>query len=159
MMGENGARSDYERVLDELRAIAVSKPVRPGATLSDSESFQEDYATAEGKLRAARCFVHDAWGDVETEIARGNPMGQRQITLIRLALMNVTNVGVEVCNFAFRASGGSGLRAGALQRCVRDMQAGAQHLLVSQMILRDCGIELLGRAEGRVWATMGLIKR
>ncbi len=86
-------------------------------------------------------------------------MGQRQVTLARLALLNVTDVGVEVCHFAFRASGGSGLRAGDLQRFVRDMQAGAQHLLVSPMILRDCGLELLGRAEGRVWATMGLTRR
>jgi indole-3-acetate monooxygenase len=146
------------RALDELRAIAVSKTLRPGVTMSDGESFREDYATAEAKLRAARAFVFEAWHDVESEIARGNPMGQRQITLIRLALMNVTDVGIEVCNFAFRAAGGNGLRAGDLQRCVRDMQAGGQHLLVSPMILRDCGTELLGRADGKVWATMGLIR-
>ena len=45
------------RALDELAAIAVSKPVRPGVTLSDGESFQEDYAAAEGKLRAARAYA------------------------------------------------------------------------------------------------------
>lgn len=147
------------RVLDELGMLAVTKPGRPGVTLSDGESFQEDYGAAEGKLRAARAFVFEAWRDVEREIAQGNSMTQRQITLVRLALTNVTQVGVEVCNFAFRASSGVGLRAGVLQRCVRDMMAGAQHLLVSATILRDCGVELLGRTDGRVWATMGLIKQ
>ena len=146
------------RALDELRGLATSKQVRPGVTLSDGESFQENYAAAEGKLRAARAFVFEAWRDVEGGIARGQRMTQRQITTIRLALTNVTQVGVEVCNFALRASGGTGLRAGALQRCVRDMTAGAQHLLVSAAIQRDCGVELLGRADGRMWATMGLIK-
>jgi alkylation response protein AidB-like acyl-CoA dehydrogenase len=144
--------------LDELRTIATSKQVRPGITLSDGESFQENYATADGKLRAARAFVFDAWRDVEAETAKGHCMTQRQITNIRLALMNVTQVGVEVCNFALRSSGGTGLRAGALQRCVRDMTAGAQHILVSAAILRDCGVELLGRTDGRLWATMGLTK-
>jgi alkylation response protein AidB-like acyl-CoA dehydrogenase len=147
------------RVLDELRAIALAKPVRPSVTIADGESFQEDYAIAEAKLRSARALVFEAWDDVESEIAHGNLPNQRQITLIRLALMHVTNIGVEVCNFAFRATGGTGLRAGTMQRFVRDMNAGAQHLLVSAMILRDCGQELLGRADGRVWATMGLIKQ
>ena len=146
------------RALDEIRALAVDKPVRPGVTLSDGESFQEAYATAEGQLRAARAFVFEAWRDVEAGIAQGQRMTQRQITLIRLALTNVTQVGVEVCHFAMRASGGAGLRAGALQRFVRDMTAGAQHLLVSAMIHRQCGVELLGRADGKIWATMGLTK-
>lgn len=147
------------RVLTELRAIGVGKPVRPGVVLADGERFQEEFATAEAKLRSVRAFVYEVWTDIEADLSRGNGLGQRQITLARLAVTHATNVGVEVCNAAFRASGGAGLRAGALQRCVRDMTAGGQHLLVSAAIMRDCAQELLGRAEGKVWTTMGLVKR
>jgi hypothetical protein len=35
------------------------------------------------------------------------------------------------------------------------MHAGTQHITSSQPILRECGRELAGLAEGQVWAALG----
>jgi len=49
------------------------------------------------------------------------------------------------------------LRDGVMQRCFRDMNAGTQHASVSFGILRECARELLGLAEGKIWAPRALI--
>jgi indole-3-acetate monooxygenase len=50
------------------------------------------------------------------------------------------------------------LRAGTIQRYYRDMLAASQHVTSSPPILRDCGRDLAGLAQDRVWAFMGLVQ-
>jgi hypothetical protein len=66
---------------------------------------------------------------------------------------------VEIANFAYKYGGGVSLRAGALQRGFRDIHAGAQHILTSPVLLRECGRELLGAAQGEIWGPYGLFGR
>jgi len=48
------------------------------------------------------------------------------------ATTNAYEAAAEAASFAFRAGGGAVLfRSGRLQRCFRDIQAGAQHIVVS----------------------------
>jgi hypothetical protein len=79
--------------------------------------------------------------------------------LQRLALDHVTAAVADVASFAYRVAGGVSLRQGTLQRCVRDVMTGTQHRIVSSHMLRECARELLGRAEGKIWTTYGLIDR
>jgi len=101
--------------------------------------------------------VYETWRDIESTLARNERLSTRQIALMRLALNHVTTVLAEVCTFAYKAGGGSALHGGALQRCFRDIYAGTQHRTTSPTVLRECGGELAGIAEGKEWAMIGLV--
>ena len=147
------------RVLDELRQVVTGEGTKPRA-LSNSggnESFHEQYALAEGKLRAGRAFCYEVFGEVEERLASERPVTTRDFTLMRLALSHVTSAAAEICAFAHKAASGTSLRSGVLQRYFRDMYSATQHQIVSGFILSECGRELLGRAEGESWTNQGLV--
>jgi alkylation response protein AidB-like acyl-CoA dehydrogenase len=144
------------RVLDELAVVGQTK-TGVGGKLSESEHFHEGFATAEAKYRAARAFAYETWHSIEESIARDEPFSIRQLTLIRLALNHATWTVADVCLFAYKEAGGTSLRDSAIQRYFRDMYAGTQHVTSSVPILRQCGRELAGLAQGKVWAFLGLV--
>ena len=141
------------RTLDELAEFVRAGKGRPG-TLAESESFQEDFALAEGRLRAARAFVFETWHDVSVCLPNGGPT-QRQLTLIRLGLIHANNAVAENAVFAHRSAGSIALRSGNLQRCLRDVFTATQHKIVSRMFTRDCGRELIG--SDKTWTIRGLV--
>lgn len=147
-------------LLDELAKIATAKSPRPSvlSTKNGGESLHEQYGAAEANLRAARAFTHEVWKDIEETIDKGQELSTRQTTLYKLALNHASMTAVEIANFAYKYGGGVSLRAGALQRGFRDVHAGAQHILTSPVLLRECGRELLGAAQGEIWGPYGLIK-
>ena len=119
--------------------------------------FQQQFAEAEAKFRAARALCYETWQDVSETISRSEPVARRQFTLTRLALNHVTTVVADICTFAHKTGGGVSLRSGVLQRCFRDMFAATQHRIVSDIMLRECGRELLGTADDKLWSTRGLV--
>lgn len=143
------------RLLNEMRAMSFgTTSERFDGT---QQSFQEQFGEAEGKLRAARAFLLEAFGDAHETLAGGGDLSTRQITLVRLALIHATSAGVEVCQFVYRASGGIGLRNGPIQRGYRDMLAAGQHRIVSSMMMRECASDLLGQANDKRWTSAGLV--
>ena len=146
------------RALDEIAAVAVA-PRRPSLIPEHGggEVFHQLYGQAEADLRAARCFVFDAWVDVQAQLQRGEDMTVRQMTLIRMALNHVTSVAARVTEFAYKYGGGSAARNGPLQRCFRDMLTATQHITVSPWILRESAKELLGLSKGKVWGSRAMV--
>lgn len=154
-LGHTGFALGHGRhVLDELAKLAQSSG---GRDLAGSDAFKQEFAAAEGKLRAARAFCYEVWNDVLETISQGEAVALRQFTLIRLALSHATTVMMENSIFAHRVSGGAGLRAGWLQRAFRDSLSATQHLVVSDKALRDCGHDLLGFATDMKWTPRGLV--
>ena len=147
------------RMLDELAKVARAETGRPFVlpTRGGGESFQEKFGNAEAGFRAARALVYDAWRDMEAALRRDEPIPTRNYTLIRLALNHLTTVTSDIASFAFAYGGGGALRQGVLQRCVRDMMAGAQHAQTSPQILRECAKDLMGMADGKVWTMRALV--
>ena len=146
------------RALDEIAAFAREQS-GPTGRVRDSDAFREQYGSAEAHFRAARALIYESWSDIERTIARGDPMTTRQTTLARLSMSHVTSIVADLCSFAYRSGGGVALRDGPLQRCFRDIHAGTQHLHAHPLILRECGRELAGLAEGQVWSRYGLVDR
>jgi len=135
------------RLLDECSSTVRAK----GAPQANSDSWLEQYANAELKLRAAHSLLYDVWEEIEAELDKGNPLTTRLETLNRAALCNATWRLDEIAGFVF-ASGGSGsLRSGTVQRLYRDVHGGTQHISSSPMILQSAGKELAGLAEGKKW--------
>ncbi len=144
------------RLLDELATLTRDKAGRVGSQ-SESTSFHDGFARAEGNLRAARALVYEAWGDVEESLVAGKRLDVRQHTLIRLALTNVTQTLHDVANFVYLAAGSTSLRRGTLQRLLRDVHAGTQHVTSSPPVVQNIGRELLGLADNSRWQFLDLV--
>ena len=144
------------RLLDEMQGYVKTRVGR-AATLGESDSFQEQYAHMEGKYRAARALVYEAWSDVRETLQRGDPLSVRQHTLIRLAMGHVTWTSQEVAAFVYKTAGTMALRAGTIQRLFRDMHAGTQHVTSSPPVFRAIGRQLAGLAEGKKWVFLDVV--
>ncbi len=149
------------RALDELAALMQQKAPRRGflPPVAETDGFQERFGAAEADLRAARAFIYEIWGDIRDTVQRGDPLSTRQMTLQRLALNHVTTAVAEIVTFTYKAAGGVALRESVVQRCFRDMFAGTQHFLTTPTVLKECGRELAGLADGQVWNILGLVDR
>jgi indole-3-acetate monooxygenase len=146
------------RSLDELRSLLEGRRGRADR-LAESDRFHYDYATAEAKLRAARAFVFEVWGEIQETLRAGEPLTLEQNTLYRLALQHVTEVALGVTEFAYASGGTTALRAGALQRCFRDAHAGGQHMICSPPVRQATGRMLAGLASDKQWLFMMLIDK
>lgn len=144
------------RMLDELRALVVSKAGRPGS-LGESDAFLGEFAMNEAKCRAARALVYETWHDVQETLRRGDKLTNEQQTATRLGLQHTTWAIEEVALFVYTAAGTTALRAGTLQRFFRDMHAGTQHMTSAPAARQTCGRMLAGVAPGKVWQFMHLI--
>lgn len=123
------ARRALDVFLDVARTRA--RGVTP-SLLAGRPAVQRMVGKADLELKAARALVvslyEDAW---QTVSAGERPTPARQAEL-RGAAVHATDVALDVTTRAFRAAGGSALYLeSALQRCLRDLHAGAQHFLVS----------------------------
>lgn len=149
------------RALDELAQLMQQKAPRRGALppVAETEAFQQGFGAAEAQYRAARAFLYEIWDEIRATLDHGDTLTTRQMTLSRLALNHVTTVAAEVCAFAYKTGGGVALRDGTLQRCFRDIHAGTQHFLTTGTVLRECGKELAGLAQGKVWTLLGLVNK
>ncbi len=144
------------RLLDELGALVHGGAGRAGARAA-SDAFQLDYAKAEATLRAACALVFEAWSDAWDTLRAGGRMSLREHTLVRLALTNATNALAEVSEFVYLAGGTTALRRGTIQRLVRDVHAGTQHVTSAPAVWANCGRELVGLAEGKHWQFLDLV--
>lgn len=144
------------RILDELAAFARKRSMRSDIA-GKSDSFWEEFGKTEARVRAARAFLFEVWREAEEHIAQNTPMSTRLHTLFRLSAYEVHAAGAAAADFAYRAAGGTALRKGPIQRLFREMYVAIQHLIVSPLILRSCGRELMGGAPGSQWRLYELL--
>ncbi|RWC56695.1 acyl-CoA dehydrogenase family protein [Mesorhizobium sp.] len=146
------------RMLDEIAKFARSKSGRAGL-IGESEKFWHDYGRAEARYRAARAFVFEVWRDIEATVEAGNRVSTRQISLVHLAKSEIHEVGVDICNFAYRAGGGASLRAGVIQRTFREMMVAANHFTIASSIVTSAGRDIGGLWSDRTWQFYDLIEK
>ncbi|PRX49567.1 alkylation response protein AidB-like acyl-CoA dehydrogenase [Prauserella shujinwangii] len=143
------------RLLDELKALAGKKTGTPNAAV-DTQQFHAEYADAESKLRSARAWAMDVWADNEATLGAGRLLDTEQETVTRLMLNNTTwsvhAVGQTVHKWAATAA----LRRGPLQRYLRDLHSGTQHVTSSPVVLQNCGRWLSGLAPRSRWVFLDL---
>lgn len=146
------------RMLDEIAKFARTKSGRAGL-IGESEKFWHDYGRAEARCRAARAFVFEVWRDIEATVEAGNSVSTRQISLVHLAKSEIHEVGVDICNFAYRAGGGASLRAGVIQRTFREMMVAANHFTIAPSIVTSAGRDIGGLWSDRTWQFYDLIEK
>lgn len=123
------------RMLDELSVVATAT-TRMGAptSLAESEHFCIEFARLESRQRAARAWVLESVHAAEQECATkaGAPTALTA-DLLRQACVHANREAVEVARIAYGLAGTAALRDGSLQRCFRDLHAGAQHYFASDL--------------------------
>ena len=144
------------RLLEEMRRVAAARTGGPHAAV-DTAEFHADYARAEASLRSARAWVMEVWADNEATLDAGEKLDTTQDTLTRLALHTVTRTAHEIGATVQRWAGTTALRAGDLQRFLRDLQAGTQHITVGPVTQQNCGRVLAGLAPGERWMFLDLV--
>jgi len=118
----------------------------PGG-LAAQPGIQRLVAECDLRLRAARALAVElneaAWG----QASAGRELDGTTQAELRAVATLATDVALDVVQRVFRAAGGSALYLhGALQRCLRDLTAGAQHLMVSDRAYEALGQFQLGIA-------------
>jgi alkylation response protein AidB-like acyl-CoA dehydrogenase len=145
------------RLLDELSELVRTKTGRAGS-LVESDAFRTDFAKSEARFRAAVAFVNEAWADVESSVEAGREITVRQDTLIRIALGNITGALADVANFVYLSGGTTALRKRSpIERLVRDVHAGTQHITSGPGMWRAAGEELVGAGEKKHWVLLDLV--
>lgn len=143
------------RLLDELKRVAAARTGSRGAAV-DTSQFHAEYATAEARLRAARAWVNDVWQDVEQSLDRGELPSTEQDTLIRLALNHATSTASEVGRTVHHWAGSAAIRRGPVDRFLRDLGTGTQHITSSPVVLQNCGKWLSGARPDARWSFLDL---
>ena len=135
------------RALDTLVEIAESTQRGLGlrvSLLASRPTVQRAIARADLRLRAARALAVEVFEGIWSIALAGSALTPRMHGDARAVAAFATEVGVEVTESAFRYAGGRALfRSHALQRCWRDMNAAAQHFVVSDVAYEHHGQFLL----------------
>lgn len=110
-------------------------------------ALQHDLGKCDQQLRAARALCREALEDAwEFCLREERPDLERQLRL-RGACVYATDVACQVTTTAFRYGGGSAIyNDRVLQRCMRDINAAAQHFMVNTSAYDNLGQFRLGMA-------------
>lgn len=121
------------RALEEVTALSASKArgLKP-AVLAHRETFQRFVGEAALRLRGARSLVVELNEAAWRTVREGSRLTPAQHAELRGAAVLATDTALDIVTQAFRFAGGSAVYdASPLQRCLRDLNAGAQHFMVS----------------------------
>ena len=134
------------RALDAVIALAADKSrgLKP-TPLIGRGTFQRFIGEATLRLRAARALGVELNDAAFATVGGGERLTARQHAELRSAAVLATEVALDVVTHAFRYAGGSAVYdTSVLQRCLRDLNAGAQHFMVSDSAYEGLGHLLLG---------------
>jgi len=135
------------RALDTLLNLAQSKQRGYGqrATLATRPAVHRFLGESDLRLRAVRTLAIESYEHAWATVCAGHTLPPREQAELRSVGTFATDVAVEVTTQAFRYSGGTALYStSVLQRCLRDINAAAQHLMVSEAAYENYGQFLLG---------------
>ena len=135
------------RSLDAIIDLAQTKRRGYGkqTVLAGREVVQRVIGEGDLRLRAARALAFEIFEkDWQTVCAGQKPSAELQVEMRGVTTL-VTDVALDVATLAFRYRTGSASHLNSiLQRCLRDLQAGAAHLMVSDSAYEIHGQCLLG---------------
>ncbi|GAO10489.1 putative oxidoreductase [Streptomyces lydicamycinicus] len=143
------------RLLDELKLVAAAKSGTRNAAV-DTAQFHAEYATAEAKLRSARAWAMEVWRGIEDILDAGELPSTEQDTLLRLALNHTTWTVQDVGQTVHRWAGTAAIRRGPIDRFLRDLGTGTQHITSSPTVLQNCGKWLSGAQPRAHWEFLDL---
>lgn len=136
-----GALDAVVRLAREKRRSFAPEP----SAIEGRAVFQRFVGLADLRLRAARSLVLEVYAEAWEIASNGEVPPPRVQAAIRSACAYATEIAVEVTSEAFRFGGGeASYDAQPLQRYLRDINVGAQHLMMSTIAYENHGQFLMG---------------
>jgi alkylation response protein AidB-like acyl-CoA dehydrogenase len=133
--------------LDAITEFAQSKRrgLKVQSTVASRPVFQKSLGECDLRLRAVRALAFQVFEEAWRTVSAGQaPPAALQAEMRGVATL-ATDVAVDAATQAFRYGGGAALyRTNILQRCLRDINAAAQHVVVSDVAYENHGRFLLG---------------
>ena len=124
------------RALDEITKLASTRVRMAGfATIGAEQLFQHDLGIHDCALRAARALVFETYADADAQARANGVVDVTTHARVRAVATYATRVATDATRFAFSWAGSAGLRDGVVQRCLRDLLAGSQHIYVDNNTL------------------------
>lgn len=140
------------RALDAFAEVAGYKTrgYNSANLLAHRPVLQHSIGECDMRLRAARALNVEILGDAWDAVCAGHPPDPPLQAQMRAVATYTTDVAADVATQAFRYGGGSALfTTNILQQCLRDINAAAQHQMVSDTAYENHGQFLLGLPEAR----------
>ncbi len=140
------------RALDAVTEAATAKTRGYNSTnlLANRPVFQGALGECDLRLRAARALNVEILEEAWRSVCNGQTPEPSLQAQMRSCATYTTEVAADVVSQAFRYGGGSALfMSSVLQRCLRDINAAAQHQMVSDTAYENHGQFLLGLPEAR----------
>jgi alkylation response protein AidB-like acyl-CoA dehydrogenase len=134
--------------IEALVQIAGSKTAAgaTGPVLRDKPMTQVDLARAEAILRSGRAFLFDELRTMWDDVQAGRPISIESRAQVRLAAVHAGQCAIQATDLMYQLAGGAALFQGSrLERCLRDIHAAGQHIVMSpQAYLEPIGRVFLG---------------
>ncbi|MCW2748377.1 MAG: hypothetical protein JWP10_1519 [Nocardioidaceae bacterium] len=129
-----------KRALDEFKVLAQTSKRPPAGTLNMHDTIQRDFARWHAIYKSSKAFIYDSYTTLyEVAKAGGDKTPELQADC-RLSLTDGTYRLAEMVREVYMATGSQGLRNGSvIQRCMRDLHAGTQHMLTNEHIYVEAG--------------------
>ena len=122
-----------------------SGAIRPPGPWRTVRRSGERSASATCVFAPPRALAHEVYARAFQTACNGQVPDDAAQSEMRAVSSYVTEVAVDVVTTAFRYAGGSAIhRSDVLQRCLRNVNAAAQHFMVSDTALENYGAALLG---------------
>ncbi|HAC19842.1 MAG TPA: hypothetical protein DCF78_14835 [Dehalococcoidia bacterium] len=139
------------RALNAIVDLAETKSRGRGlnqSVIANRPSFQYKVGECDLRLRAARSLMIEILEESWDTACQGRNPDTRQQTEMRSCATYATEVALDAVTLAFRHGGGEVLeKSHDLQQCLRDMNAAAQHFMVSNSSYEAHGKFVLGQSD------------
>ena len=121
------------RAIDELTALAATKtPMGSGSKLRERNVAQHDIARAEAMLRSARAWLYEITEEIQEKCVADTEVTMRERAMLRMACAHVAAESAKAVDIAYTLGGGTALyETSVLQRCLRDVHAATQHVMLA----------------------------
>jgi alkylation response protein AidB-like acyl-CoA dehydrogenase len=132
--------------IEILMALAGTKIAsRSRQSIRDDAILQANLGRAEALVRSGRAYVREALGEAWEVVKAGQTLTVAQRAALWLAGTHAANTAKEAVELMFSAGGSaSPYTSCGLERCVRDIHAAAQHIILTGANYQMVGQALLG---------------
>ena len=138
-----------QRALDEIVTVAVAgkRPAFSPDALAAAPLFQHGLGGADMTVRAAAALLRTQTADVWRAITAGQPLDEVGRARAYATAATVTAMARQATSEAYAMGGGSAVyTVNPLQRALRDIHAGAQHMLNGPHMVTRLGTALVAAA-------------
>jgi indole-3-acetate monooxygenase len=119
--------------IDILRDLAKTKIASHSRrSLNEDATMQANLGIAEATLRSARAFLYETLGKTWETVSAGQEVGIKQRAMLWLASTHAATAAKQAAELMFSAGGSASPYASAgVERCVRDIHAAGQHIVLA----------------------------